>query len=124
MEGKRTVLIIEADTEVRGMTATILRENGWIVEVARSEDEGEEKWVKCADRGAYVDLIIGSAGSGIFDMLHVSVEFRDLPPCIVTTGGNPDLSDMEMILEFQATLLKKPYGMFELLGAIEKALRR
>ncbi|WP_434425870.1 response regulator [Nannocystis pusilla] len=112
-----TILIIEDDTEIRGITAVLLRREGYIVEEARSGDEALT-YLRRSDRDPcliLVDLMMPILGDwDVVDILRDEDRILALP-VVVLSAAHPDKAPSGV-----AGFVRKPIDFDLLLGLVRR----
>jgi signal transduction histidine kinase/CheY-like chemotaxis protein len=121
-DGQRTVLLIEDEDLVRGVTQNLLEANGYHVLSARNGKEGVETAEKY--RGnidlALLDIAMPVMnGSQAFPLLR---EGRPEMPVILFSGYDRDQSVQALLEQGAASFLRKPVHVDKLIQEIEKVL--
>jgi DNA-binding response OmpR family regulator len=123
LAGRRpgTVLIIEADTAIRGQVAELLIGEGYAVAKAADSREG----LRCAQQ-LKPDLILLDPGLPLtlgldeLEKLRSNQEIRHIP--VVVVNGHRDLLRREV--NGAAGLNEKPFDLANLLDHVERLVRR
>ncbi|MCY1004285.1 response regulator [Nannocystis pusilla] len=112
-----TILIIEDDSEIRGITAVLLRREGYIVEEARSGDEALT-FLRRSDRDPcliLIDLMMPILGDwDVVDVLREEDRILALP-VVVLSAAHPDKAPSGV-----AGFVRKPIDFDLLLGLVRR----
>ncbi|MFZ6179094.1 response regulator [Nannocystis pusilla] len=112
-----TILIIEDDTEIRGITAVLLRREGYIVEEARSGDEALT-FLRHSDRDPcliLIDLMMPILGDwDVVDVLRDEDRILALP-VVVLSAAHPHNAPPGV-----AGFVRKPIDFDLLLGLVRR----
>lgn len=112
-----TILIIEDDSEIRGITAVLLRREGYIVEEARSGDEAIT-YLRRSDRDPcliLIDLMMPILGDwDVVDILREEDRILALP-VVVLSAARPDDAPSGV-----AGFVRKPIDFDLLLGLVRR----
>lgn len=112
-----TILIIEDDTEIRGITAVLLRREGYIVEEARSGDEALT-FLRRSDRDPcliLIDLMMPILGDwDVVDVLREEDRILALP-VVVLSAAHPDNAPPGV-----SGFVRKPIDFDLLLGLVRR----
>jgi DNA-binding response OmpR family regulator len=115
------VLIIEADTAIRGLVSVLLIGEGYAVVEAADSREG----LRCAQQ-LKPDLILLDLGLSLtpgldaLEALRSNRETRHIP--VVVVSGHRDLFRGE--IRGSAGLIEKPFDLANLLDHVERLVRR
>lgn len=112
-----TILIIEDDSEIRGITAVLLRREGYIVEEARSGDEALT-FLRRSDRDPcliLIDLMMPILGDwDVVDILREEDRILALP-VVVLSAAHPAKAPSGV-----AGFVRKPIDFDLLLGLVRR----
>ncbi|MCY0991112.1 response regulator [Nannocystis sp. ILAH1] len=112
-----TILIIEDDSEIRGITAVLLRREGYVVEEARSGDEALT-YLRRSDRDPcliLVDLMMPILGDwDVVDILRDEDRILALP-VVVLSAAHPDKAPSGV-----SGFVRKPIDFDLLLGLVRR----
>lgn len=112
-----TILIIEDDPEIRGITAVLLRREGYVVEEARSGDEALT-FLRRSDRDPcliLIDLMMPILGDwDVVDILREEDRILALP-VVVLSAAHPDKAPSGV-----AGFVRKPIDFDLLLGLVRR----
>ena len=113
---RRTVLLVEDDALIRMNTADILEEAGFVVVDAASAEEA-----MAALQTAPVDVLVTDVNLPGASGPDLARRARELRPHVTVVFATGDASSVAQ--ESGATVLAKPYGVRDLLDAIDGAAR-
>lgn len=114
-QGRRALLLVEDDPDIRDALAELLQEEGFAVATASNGREGLDRLAE-VERPCLILLDIDMPvmdGREFMAQVRADPELRDCTVLIVTAtrGASPLGAD---------GLLKKPFDIEELLGAVER----
>ena len=119
-----TILVVEDETAIRNMIGLALEEEGdYRVLAARSLGDAEAALAEERPDLVILDAVVPPAASfpGRSGMEFAAYALaRELPVIVMT--GHPDLADA--LAEVAFPLLRKPFGIDELLSAVRAAMTR
>lgn len=117
-----SILIVDDNTDVAEMWALILRDQGYLTDVAGSGKAGVKKMQSGAYELALIDIRLPDM-RGI-DLL---AQFRQLRPaieCIVVTGHSSEQTAVEAVNQGAYAYLTKPVEEADLLAAVARAFEK
>jgi signal transduction histidine kinase/CheY-like chemotaxis protein len=121
-EGRKTILVVEDDADVRVVTANILMEIGYEVIEAATGEEALELLRQPNDiKVVFSDIVM----PGHMDGYDLAREISTLPnvPYILLTSGYPQkVRDLDSPLNKEIRLISKPYTSSELAQALAEVM--
>lgn len=119
---KKSILVIDDDQDVLDLVSTILRGEGYEVELAATEDEVLERLTG----GGQYDLIVTDVWmpwmSGL-QVAHFAELAGHMTPVLFMSGfDDPSLEQRVKVFGEQTKLLRKPFDAETLLGMIDELL--
>ena len=117
------ILVVDDDAFVRDFVATVLRQNGYMVETATNGREA----LALLDQHRY-DLVVSNMGMPELDGpgLYHEVQQRQpetAPPFLFVTGDHERIDYVEFFEEAGVPALAKPFSEAVLSEAVERMLR-
>ena len=122
--GNETILVVEDETEVRGIAVAFLRSLGYGVAVAADAQEALELLRQRPDIVLmFSDVVLGAGLTGS-ELVVEARRLRPDLPALLTSGYEPAAADDEELVVDAPELLRKPYRREELAAAIRRTLDR
>jgi two-component system, OmpR family, response regulator len=117
------ILVVDDDAEMRTLLAALLRDNGYVVDVAANGDEMQEKLAKHDVRLMLLDVMMpGMNGFDICRQLRAG-RSSHLPIIMISARGTE--ADRVVGLELGADdYISKPFGQSEVIARIRAVMRR
>lgn len=122
--GTLTILVIDDNTLVNEMIATVLMEQGYHVQVATSAGQAMELIAQAPPNLVLVDALLPQSDNyGLLNRIHGNPSTRDIPVIWMTGHDSPDFR-RRMRVAGGVDYLTKPIHRDELVAAVAAALRR
>lgn len=123
--GTETILVVEDEPAVRGLTKSVLEEHGYEVLDAGDGVEAVELWSKHQSRVHLLltDIVMPAGISGLELAAKLQVSKPDLR-VIFTSGYSADLAGKDLDLQEGQNFLEKPSRPDQLLATVRRCLDR
>jgi len=118
------ILVVDDESEIRNVTETILKRNGYQVLTAA---DGTEALAIYAERKAEIDLVLTDVMMPHFDGTALTRTLKKMNPSvriIASSGNTQDTRLAELRLLNPQAILMKPYTKEQLLKALHEALKK
>ncbi|MGP8200237.1 MAG: response regulator [Limisphaerales bacterium] len=118
----RLILVIDDEEALLGLTKSILQSSGYRVVTAQNGLQGVARFGENQDE---IKLVITDSDMSEMDGMGVIRVVRELKPdlpIIITSGSEEDMEELQRIDPIHLKILGKPYGIDQLLMAVDMAL--
>ena len=112
------VLIIEDDSDVSGLLADVIRDNGFACETAHDGREALDQVMACEPRLILLDLRMPRMDGWQF-VQQLKRRFPAQQPAVVLVSAHPDLNQAARALD-ATTYLQKPFAVDDVLKLAER----